>query len=36
LNRETGDDVEQIFANALRARAAPRVNQSAVEQIAQP
>ena len=29
LNRETGDDVEQIFANALRARASPRINQPA-------
>jgi peptidyl-prolyl cis-trans isomerase D len=36
LNRETADDVEQIFANALRARAAPRINQSVVEQVAQP
>jgi peptidyl-prolyl cis-trans isomerase D len=36
LNRETADDVEQVFANALRNRAAPRVNQSVLEQIAQP
>jgi hypothetical protein len=36
LNRETADDVGQIFANALRARASPRINQSTVEQIAQP
>jgi peptidyl-prolyl cis-trans isomerase D len=36
LNRETGDDVEQIFANALRARAAPRINQTVVQQVAQP
>jgi hypothetical protein len=36
LNQETGDDAEQIFANALRARAAPKVNQTAVEQVAQP
>jgi peptidyl-prolyl cis-trans isomerase D len=36
LNRETGDDVEQIFANALRARAGTRINRDVVEQIAQP
>jgi peptidyl-prolyl cis-trans isomerase D len=36
LNRETADDVQQIFANALRARAEPRINQSVVEQVAQP
>jgi peptidyl-prolyl cis-trans isomerase D len=36
LNRETDDDAEQIFAEALRARAAPRVNRTAVEQVAQP
>jgi hypothetical protein len=28
--------VEQIFANALRARAAPRINQTVVQQVAQP
>jgi peptidyl-prolyl cis-trans isomerase D len=36
LNEETGNDAEQIFADALRARASPRVNQTAVQQIAQP
>jgi peptidyl-prolyl cis-trans isomerase D len=36
LNQETENDAEQIFANALRARAAPQVNQTAVEQVAQP
>jgi peptidyl-prolyl cis-trans isomerase D len=36
LNQETQNDAEQIFANALRARASPRVNQTAVEQVAQP
>jgi hypothetical protein len=36
LNRETADDMEQVFANALRARAEPRINQTIVQQIAQP
>ncbi len=36
LNQETADDVEQIFANALRARASPQINQAAVAQVAQP
>jgi peptidyl-prolyl cis-trans isomerase D len=36
LNRETADDVGQIFANALRARTSTRVNRSVFEQVAQP
>ena len=36
LTQETANDVEQLFADALRARAAPQVNQAAVDQIARP
>jgi len=36
LNRETADDVAQLFADALRARTSTRVNQSVFQQVAQP
>jgi hypothetical protein len=35
LARSIGADLEQLFVAALRARAHPRINMAAVEQLAQ-
>ncbi|MBS0562328.1 MAG: peptidyl-prolyl cis-trans isomerase [Proteobacteria bacterium] len=36
LDRQTGDDVEELFADALRARAGVQVNQTVLNEVAQP